>query len=465
MTKVKQEIAKDIHFIFDEVRRFRNMGKAVFKEIEIIDVLCTLPHPSGTGRMLCGQAAHSKVAAIARKAAEKANIIDCITSHTLRKAAEVQLVQRFYVNQRPVNERQIDKLFSAITSEVEKTCSDKTQFVPCLLMTAKQPNSFVIGPVTFRNSHSFWRRVRPYLHNYAQGEDPEQREHMRSMVADAVKHYRNFNWIAEITVSGCDRDTSAQVAERTTQSAVNALHLIFRARYKGQMRVSGPVLKTDRRAGLTLKPSGSLQPHGSIYWGGAAGFPRDWSKWLETDHVANIVKLFGTALQTEVNPRLKRPVSRRFLDAARWFGEATIDERPSSALIKFVTALERLVMTGEKNEISNHVADRVSALCCSIKDGDRDQWRQNVVDVYDMRSRILHGATSPFDKAIVSAIPTAAKLGEECIVHAIQLLGNDALEAERVTVKRLRKWYKDVLAHFANASDVIAPEEKSDTTK
>lgn len=51
-------------------------------------------------------------------------------------------------------------------------------------------------------------------------------------------------------------------------------------------------------------------------------------------------KLFSVALEAAVNPTLERTLSRRFLDAAQRFGEASRDESPATRTFKYVTALD-----------------------------------------------------------------------------------------------------------------------------
>ncbi|WP_144435411.1 HEPN domain-containing protein [Roseovarius atlanticus] len=460
MSNLKETIAEDIFFIFDEVFRFKKMGRDAFAGLDQLEAFCDLPHPSGHGRMLCGLAAYEKVTFIARLAGERNALSGNVTIETLRKLTEELLVQRFLVERRPIDEKQVDRLLSSVGRASKKKCQDKTHFIPCHLMATKSPDAFSVGPVTFRNRSNFKSTVASHIRGYAKNEEPKRREHMRQLMLDALRHYRNFDWVGEIIIEGCDSATSADLAERTVRSAVNLLHLVFRAKNTDRMRVGGAALRVDRRGGLTINSSGELAPHGSLAWAGQGCFPEDWSEWLRDKHLQNILRLFGIALETEANPKLKRPISRRILDAAQWFGDASRDEQPSNRIIKFVTALERMVMTDEKQDATRLVSDRVSALCCSLEANDRAKWKQEVKDVYDLRSRLLHGSMSPFDRSVNSMMGKAANLGEESIIQALLLLGEEALVAEKVPTRMLAKWYDNFVDHVDTHSAANSPHSQ-----
>ena len=117
-------------------------------------------------------------------------------------------------------------------------------------MTAQDPDTLLVGPVVFHNRASFRRRLLAHMKGYGREETEEwRREHARWLMAAAARFYRQFDWVAEITVRGCDPKTSAQIAEGAVTSALDCLHLIFRAQYSSKMRVGGPALRNDRRAG------------------------------------------------------------------------------------------------------------------------------------------------------------------------------------------------------------------------
>ena len=439
-------LAEDITFIFEECERIRNMGRDIFKLLPKDEVFFALPHPSGRGRMLCGRPAAKRVAKLADEAGQRSGLSRRVTHQTLRKPTEELLVERFVKEGRELSRKQIDRFLASVARKARAACADITHFIPCTLMTAQDPEALTVGPVIFRNRASFRRLMLVHLKEYGEDEAEEsQRDHVRWLMASAARFYRQFDWVAEVTVKGCDLETSKLIAERTTTSALDCLHLILRARYSYKMRVGGPALRTDRRAGVIIGKDGKMHPHGSTSWAGQVNFPRGWSERLEDPDFAHILSLSGLALEAAVDPNLARPICHRFLDAAQWFGEASRDDRPATRVVKYVTALERMVMTDEMNDIAKSVSERVAALCCNPDASDRQKWRNDATHIYDLRSRLVHGSMSPTDPKIEDDVWLAARIGEETLLNALGALGELALRAEEVSTKRLAKWYGQVI--------------------
>jgi hypothetical protein len=441
-------LAEDIAFVFDECKRIMEMGRDVFKLLPKDEAFFDLPHPSGRGKMLCGRAAARRIAKLADEAGRRNGLLNRVTQATLRKPTEELLIQRFVTERRELNRKQIDRFLSSVGRKAKLKCSDITHFIPCTLMTAQDPEELTIGPVVFRNRASFRQRMLGHLKDY--GRDKEevwQRDHARSLMAGAAKFYRQFDWVAEVTVKGCDSNTSELIAERTVTSALDCLHLIFRAQYTYKMRVGGPAIRTDRRAGVTIRKDGRMHPHWSTSWAGQVNFPDGWSEQLEDDpSLTHLLSLSSIALEAAVDPDVARPISRRFLDAARWFGEAARDDRSATRIVKYVTAIERMVMTDEMGDVAKSVSERVAALCCYPDASDRNKWRRDASEIYDLRSRLVHGSTSPTDPKIENGVWLAARIGEETLLNALAALGEHALRAEEVSTKRLAKWYGQVIA-------------------
>lgn len=93
-----------------------------------------------------------------------------------------------------------------------------------------------------------------------------------------------------------------------------------------------------------------------------------------------------------VNPhQLQRPLSMRFLDAARCFGEACRDESTSTRTIKFMTTVERLSTTDEHDNVSRMIEERTASLCL-MSGANRQKWKAKARKAYNFRSELLHGA-------------------------------------------------------------------------
>lgn len=440
-------LADDIEFIFEECQRIAKMGRHALKTLPKNDVFFDLPHPSGKGKMLCGRAAAQRIKNLTDEIARRNGLSRRASHQTLRKPTEELLVQRFLKEGRELDRKQIDRFISAVGRKAEAACSDITHFIPCTLMAVQEPETLAIGPVVFHNRASFRRKMLSHMKEYRRDlVQDSQSNYARGLMLDATKFYRQFGWVAEVTVKGCDSETSAVIAGRAAISALDCLHLVFRSKYTDRMSIGGPAIGTDKRGGVTIGEDGKMHPHGSTTWAGQANFAAGWSDQLEDPNLAHILSLCGLALQTVVDPALERSVSQRFLDAAQWFGEASRDDRPASRVVKYVTAIERMVMTDEMGDIQKLVSERVAALCCDPQASDRHKWRVDALKVYDRRSRLVHGSVSPTDPEIQHDAWLAARIGEETILSALVKLGEPALKKGKVSTKRLAKWYGAIIA-------------------
>lgn len=437
-------LTEDIEFIFGECKRFMEMDFEELRSLPQLEHFYELPHPSGSGHMLCGQAAANRVSKLANEAGRRANLTLRVAHETLCKPTKELLVKRFIVEGREVNQQQIDRFLAAAGKRARAACSDVTHLIPCTLMTTQEPSRLKIGPVTFLNRGSFRQLLLNKVENFG-SELPHgwRREHSRKLLSDAVKFFRQFDWVAQIRVRGCDAKTSELIAERTVTSALDCLHLIFRAQNSSKMRVGGPALRTDRRGGIIIDPDGKLFPSKSVSWAAQVNFPDGWSEQLEHSSVVNLMNLCGTALEAAVDPDLTRPISRRFLDAAQWFGEACRDDRAATKIVKYVIALERMTMTEEKDDIGNVMAERVAALCGGSENQSFEKCFNDVKAIYDLRSRLVHGSISPADPRIGKGLSLAAHIAEECLVNALTALDEPALRINRISNKKLASWYNE----------------------
>lgn len=116
-------------------------------------------------------------------------------------------------------------------------------------------------------------------------------------------------------------------------------------------------------------------------------------------------KFFGDYLKTELGyiikeliahalcPKDKEVFADRLIDAFYWFGEASRDINESAQTVKIVTAMERIV-TGsneDNGKVSVNFSKRTSSMINRFH-GEYDKWLKYSQDIYDERSRIVHGS-------------------------------------------------------------------------
>ena len=179
-------------------------------------------------------------------------------------------------------------------------------------MLEREPEELAIGPVTFRSRRNFGRRISQAVHIYSTNGNKFD----RALIAGALRYYRSFKWIAEVSVLPADDKMSKNLAVNAVTSALNAIHTTFGARATDKMVIGGPRIRADTRAHLRMLAMHELSP--SISLGGAPGqfgFAKGWSKDLQGSDAANSLSLFGLAIEASLRPASTKPLCQRILDS------------------------------------------------------------------------------------------------------------------------------------------------------
>lgn len=440
----KDALVADVSFIFREVERLsaliRDLG---VKAVPKADVFCQLPDPEHPGFfVLCGRAAEDRISALATLSARRAGIDRNVSPSLVEKHLRLVLARKFMVEKRPVEIRQVERALSEAARLASRERKTTTHFIPCHLMLVQEPEHFDVGPVKFMTR----RKFRSVMARALWAERHDLRRD-RKLIGDAASYYGSFGWVAEVTIPQCDKETSEVVARRAITSALDCLHLLLGPAHSRKMRIGGPGLQHDKRGGFKLT-EGALELQASYGGPGHVGYDEDWFKLFDREDYGIALRLCGLALEAAADPTLDRPLSRRFLDAAAWFGEAVRDESPAARVVKYVTALERMLMTDEADDITKLVSERVAAVCFELPSRDSfEKWRSDTQRAYALRSKLVHGSLSPNSPEIMNQLGMVASVCSMGVQGGLALLGEAGLRAEKVSTKKLAAFYNRTVAH------------------
>lgn len=190
----KQHLADDVAFIFSECDRVNKLALEHPKKVPKDDIWYTLPHPSGSGAMICGRQAWERLNTLAQDAAKRAGLMRRIELDTIRKPLERILVARFLTEARAIDVAQVERALSAAGKEAQTSCQNKTHLIPCHLMHVTNAGDWQVGPVTFRSRQSFRRLVAPKVRVLRVNGDPQYRSIRRNLLLDTIKYYNTFEW-------------------------------------------------------------------------------------------------------------------------------------------------------------------------------------------------------------------------------------------------------------------------------
>lgn len=332
-------------------------------------------------------------------------------------------------------------------------------------MFVADPDHFRIGPVTFHNRMTFKAIADPLAakHNRQAAE-----QGWPPYIDRVLDYYGRFSWVADVTVKGCDDEISAERAVQAVNAAVDFLHLLFGHYHSRRMIVGGPGLDADISGTLRIRDGKTLVTH-SVGVISAVGFEEGWAEMLEELESRTLVTSAGRAIEPLTDPAIVRPLGQRFVDAASWHGQAVRETSPAAAIVKAVSALERLVTVkkaASATKTTQMVCDRSAALSYDPgADEDFARIRKRMDSIYDLRSRLVHGTLSPFDPEVRRSRIEVLEAVEHALLNGLVLFNQDGLLDKPLTQNELDggmtslvKWARGWDARKQRERDVQTPE-------
>jgi hypothetical protein len=427
----------DIAFILSECARHAKMERHELRALPFADAFASLPHPSKRGAMICGAAAYQRLRDMAELALSRSVYAGRIDREAVVQNLKEVIVQRFLREKRELNGAQAEKAAHWAVKSAGKAVSDSTHLLPCHLGHAETPEKFSIGPVVFQKCKTVLTRLEPAFGVYVNnGLDERDREHAAWLLNETQQYYGSFDWIAEVHIEGCDRPTSERRGARMVQSALDCLHLLVGAAHSDHMRAGGPSFGMDRRGKIELSADGKIWISTSVDWL-SHHFKAGWWDAINSNGGDEFVELMGLAIETGHDLPHPAPMAQRFLDAAAWYGEAVRDPFSASRLVKYVTAIERILSTKNEDKLADTLAARGSAIVMAIEEEDRETLRQRFKDVYDLRSRLVHGARSPLDAGLGHGLYEAERLTRSVLFSSLLFFRDEGLRAKEVSINRM----------------------------
>lgn len=439
----KDELVGAVEFVLSEVERLQKiLREGGLAALPRDDAMHWLPDAPGTGaHILCGRAATQRIATLAEHAGRSAEVMGQVEARSLDGHVRTLISRRFLGEKRPVTLREVERLLAEAGKLAAAERSARTHFIPCHLVFVQDPPQFAIGPVRFLTKAHFRSRLARRIWNsrdYLRGD--------RRFLRDVIGYYASFGWVAEIDIADCDRKTSGARALEVVTRALDCLHLLIGSGHSRKMRVGGPDLTRDLRGSVSANPDG-LSYEVSFPTAGQVGFGEGWFTQFE-EHWSREFALCALALEAAIDPGLARPLSHRFLDAIHWYGEAVRDPNPAARVVKYITALERMLMTeGRNEEIAPTIAERVSALCCQRGSiASHEQWRADAQIAYVLRSKLVHGSLSSKSPRVRDELGTVARVSQYAIIGALKLLGERGLTDGTASSAKLKRLYDSFVA-------------------
>ncbi|RST87255.1 hypothetical protein EJC49_06470 [Aquibium carbonis] len=433
---------KDVEFILGECVRFSNMKPEDLQTLPVFEALFFLPHPSGRGIMICGVSAYQRICDIADVAISRSLYAGRIHRQSVVEKLKQVIVKRFLCENRDIEAREASKAVNWAINSAAKGTSDTVHLIPCHLGYTKNPEEFSIGPVIFQRTNSVIHRLRADFDDFVDREsNDDNKDTARFYLEKSIEYYNTSGWVAEIKIVGCDNLISESRATRIVQYAIDCVHLLVGSDHSKHIRMGGPSFAPDRRAKIVLNAEGKLSISASVNWL-SNGLPEGWWEAQNSKDRAELLALIGCAIEAGCDLPRPAPLAQRFLDSVSWFGEAVRDPFRASRLVKYVTAIERILSTKNEEKLAETLADRGSAMAMIVEGDSREVMRRKFKSVYDLRSRLVHGSRSPHDVGLGQGLIDAEQLTRSVLFGALLFFKEEGLRAKKVNFKSLDRGFE-----------------------
>jgi hypothetical protein len=460
---MRNEFEDAIGFAVSEVFRISKLDpKELMKGKQRLEWMASLPSPSGMGEVLCGYEAYKRLRIACDVAAARNGHAGRLDSEDVFKALKPIITQRFLKEGRNPDQRECDKAFSAAVREAAKNMVQLTYYIPVHLGPVRSPEAVSIGPVKFS-------LMAAYLENLAEQEsvylnDGEGDTELKQRLLDDTKeYYEEFGWIAEVCVEKSSPSLSKNTANRRIQYALDCLHLYLGSEHSDSMRVSGPRYFTDRRAEIVEDTNGKIDVSISVDWH-SNHLPDNWWSWINAEGADEFNRLFGEAIKHGTDLSNPTPLALRILDALLWFGQAVRDEFQASRIVKYVTAIERILVTEGSNEnLVDTLSKRGAALTFDLEVGSLAEQEKKFKMVYDLRSELVHGSRSPSDDKMGAGEYEAEDLARQVLYRAVQYFGTEGVARPDYSDRKLKESFTELLEWARNASEDLSGTQPSES--
>lgn len=460
---------QDCLFILNQINTLNDSASEIYKTIKNkpSEGLFHLRHPEGKGIIICGHEAYFRFKTVASRYLE--GFVKQAGSTEVSGFAEIlrdEFASRYIKLGQQMNRATVSRLLDSAYQKLQEKYESLIHFIPCSVIASDNPNEFQIGPVLFLHKTRFWELYGNKIEEQKEKDIEDQilrnkqalergiapkmipsEDRAREIIIKGYSKLRVFfdqySWVAIVTVETSHPGISRQRAMFAVQSAINVLKLFCNTIYSEKMRIAYTPMLPTSDVKLVQSAGGPLRL--DLAWISREGHTS--MNWVQAlyDHEGTTVDLAGNAIRVLIDSSLKWPLSQRFLDALSWFSDAMDEISPAGKVIKYVSAIERMTVTGKefrdrvKRPITDIFSPRATLLCYHLMQGTLTDWYKRLSDIYALRSDLLHGSLSPFDEKVRESVSDAEELASIVLISGLHWFQELGIDDAQFNDKRLRE--------------------------
>lgn len=443
--KIAKRAQRGIEFICRQLFRFAKMPAKehmAYLRKHPKESFCRIAHTDGRGYYQCGALGWDKLKELKNLALDLNPALgQCVGSRRTMHATIDAFVQRILREEREVTPETAMLVLQDTIETLKRSLVATEHFLPCVLFPDGGPDQFSVGPVTFTRRTKFFKDRKEVFRHSVAAETTAHIQHVNAAVAQglarerayseagskqlvrglharAVKTYRGYPWIASVKVTDCDEETSEERAARAVEMALHVIRVMLGAEATRKLRLAWSRSDALRTARMCADAHGVIRVSIGTEAFGPVG-AQNWHEILmQGNHAFTVL---GSALAPLVDPIQIYHLHERLIDAINWFGDAANDTAASSSIVKYASSIERLFF-GQRHRDRKHVfANRVKGVLTAFGCDGKGEAYEHALEVYDVRSALLHGAYSPRDEAARQVVYRAEEVSRMCLLCSAQL--------------------------------------------
>lgn len=401
-----------IYFVLTEAARFQEQfARGDFRSglERPFDALHSIPAVKGDGGGLSiGPEAERRIRSFIEQEIAKRGYSRKLEIEPLIRQFKEEIVERFVRKNLEISDVEATIAFELSLAVSVQRLKKLTHLIPCQLVNPSEPCIFTIGPVKFCHFDTRWPSVVDEL--IARHGSHAERERI---VKDVSLYYREFNWIAEVSISDYEMARSRQLALEMTKAAVEGLRLILNGNHPNRLLVGGPASGRSGRSHVVLSAGKIELTEIGLY---SSIFHVDDAAWkgIDSDYISGLRHRLGVAIASRFLSPTPAPFATRFIDALHWFGLATEDTSAAAKIVMYLIAVERLLVPVRADDIQSKVQKRAAYFCEWAKHGKR------VKKIYDARNHLAHGKCSPTAPEIAPVAELAHEFARQVLLGILR---------------------------------------------
>jgi hypothetical protein len=404
------------------------------------DKLCDVARADGKGIVPCTRDAIQAIVSMAeRHIAGLANPNDYSVSDLAEAMRRCMVRAMIEENS---DEAIIERVLRECTEETEKTHAERVFHFPCVLVSARKPETVSMGPVEFRPLAVFMKSRKDSFDEYVgSGEDQAS---SRTWVERFEKYGESYRWIASVRIPSCARENSQARAEIVAGTAINLIRLFLGAGNARDMRLAHSVSRSPASYDFVVETQGKFDLWATRSVPGAivddtwcdAIRARAPGFWLQA----------GRLLGATARERLSEMVSR-LVDGLSWFGEATFEPSFGKQIAKFEAALERLTVTG--HFALHSFCARTALLVHDSRENNLEECYWKAFEIHIARSQVVHGIVSATSPVFRKALYLAHELTRTALFRGLEMQSHLDTAGFPSTIKSLNDLYNKLMSPYA----------------